>query len=127
MNGVLKMDEKTKIKIGKEYLAGRYNEDIMQEFNITKADLYKILAELKIPRKVVKAPKQKTICQKCGFEINIKNFKYCPECGTRILTKQTCLELLEKIKDVSIYIPESDVQNYLDQIETIKRFIADNI
>ena len=123
MNGVLKMDEKTKIKIGKEYLAGRYNEDIMQEFNITKADLYKILAELKIPRKVVKAPKQKTICQKCGFAIDIKNAKFCPECGTRIITKSTIVEILDKFTNLSTYLPVGIDKEFLENINIIEKYL----
>jgi hypothetical protein len=48
------MDSNTKTEIARQYLAGRYNDDIMNDYRISKPELYKILAELKIPRKQIK-------------------------------------------------------------------------
>ena len=117
------MDEKQKIKIAREYLAGRYNEDIMKDYGVTKGVLYGILKELNIPRKVIKKPKDKIICKKCGFAIDVKNAKFCPECGTRIITKDTIIEILDKFTNLSTYLPVGIEKEFLENINIIEKYL----
>lgn len=117
------MDEKQKIKIAREYIAGRYNEDIVNDYGITKGVLYGILKELNIPRKIIKKSKDKIICKKCGFAINIKNAKFCPECGTRIITKNTIIEILDKFTNLSTYLPVGIEKEFLENINIIEKYL----
>ena len=98
------MDSNTKTEIARQYLAGRYNDDIMNDYRISKPELYKILAELKIPRKQIKKNYSKNKkCKSCGMTVTVKNARYCPNCGALILNdKEICIEKLQTLKRYSV-------------------------
>lgn len=119
-----KIGKETKENIARQYLAGRYNEDIMSDFNISKNELYNILAELKIPRKYVKEPKKKKVnCKYCGQPIEVKNAKFCPHCGERVLTSEICIDILCNLKRFIDYMPEGEDKRYMADIEILENFI----
>lgn len=61
------MTKESKEAIARQYLAGRYNSDICNEFGISKTELYDVLKELKIPRKILKGSYSKLpVCEYCG-------------------------------------------------------------
>lgn len=122
---MLNINEDVKIQIGKEYLAGRYNEDIMSDFNISKAELYHILGELKIPRKVIKPSFTKTPkCEYCKKPVEIKNAKYCPYCGKIMVTAKSCMDILSDMRELVSYIPTGEDEEYIANIEIIEKFIT---
>lgn len=121
-----RLTQETKTQIAKQYLAGRYNEDIMRDFKITKNELYDVLAELKIPRKSVavrKKYKKIKTCRSCGQPIEVKNAKFCPHCGERILTAEICIDILCRLKGLVDYIPAGEDKQYVADIEIIENFI----
>ena len=122
---MLNINEDVKIQIGKEHLAGRYNEDIMSDFNISKAELYHILEELKIPRKVIKPSFTKMLkCEHCGQRIEVKNAKYCPYCGKIIVTAKRCMDILSNMRKLVSYLPTGEDEEYRENIEIIEKFIT---
>lgn len=116
--------KETKEAIAKQYLAGRYNEDIMTTFDISKQDLYNILEELHIPRKVIKKSYKKCpVCKQCKNKVVIRSAKFCPYCGSPMVTKEKVLEILADLKSLVNYIPTGIDKKYDESIEYVKFFV----
>ncbi len=118
------MLKEKKEAVARQYLAGRYNNDICAEFGICKTELYAILKELKIPRKVLKGRYTKfPACEYCGEKIEIRNAKFCPHCGKEILTVEKCIEILNDFEKLSAYLPETLESNYKQAISYLKNYL----
>lgn len=118
------MLKEKKEAVARQYLAGRYNADICNEFGISKAELYDVLKELKIPRKILKGNYTKLpACEYCGEKIEIRNAKFCPHCGKEILTVEKCIEILNDFEKLSAYLPETLESNYKQAISYLKNYL----
>lgn len=118
------MLKEKKEAVARQYLAGRYNADICAEFGISKTELYAILKELTIPRKILKRTYSKLpVCEYCGEKIEIRNAKFCPHCGKEILTVEKYIEILNDFERLSAYLPETLESNYKQAISYLKKYL----
>ena len=118
------MTKESKEAIARQYLAGRYNRDICNEFGISKTELYNVLKELKIPRKILKGSYSKLpVCKYCGEKIQLRDAKFCPNCGEKILTIEKCVEILNDFEKLSAYLPETLESNYKQAISYLKNYL----
>lgn len=100
---------------------------ICDKFHISQGTLMKLIDDNGIPRRQkISTRKKKKRCHHCGADIILKSAKFCPFCGTNIMTEAEIIQQdLKKLIQLTECLPSSDRDTFRDTILKAVAFIGE--
>lgn len=99
---------------------------ICDKFHISQGTLMNLIDDIGAPRRQkIRKRSEKKRCHHCGADIATKGAKFCPFCGTNIMTEAEIIQQdLKKLIQLTECLPSSDRDTFRDTILKAVAFIG---
>lgn len=111
---IKKYTDEQKNMVLRLYKEGRTYNEIAAEADITYSLVNSILTSSKVERRINRQTSAKVkTCPSCHRQINLKDAKFCPYCGTLVMTeKEQLIEKVKRLFGLAHSLPESSRDEY---------------